>query len=251
MTTIPTPTPPTRPSDYSFDNVFKLWSKYEDVTMHFNDLILKLRFQALAGVAGLSAVAGLFGREISEGINLGSVPDNGLPPTTLPGFVWGKEVESVDIRRMSETLFAGGTNFTDWYYPSSGLSTTSGLPSLDSSALSVGRNRRDIENLTQAANIDIPVISFGGSNGLTPVPGSFVAFGQSLAVCAALSCDGTARVPDPNAPNPAFPTLGGVAGGFEAHINEGYAHVDVVAAEDTATNQVIAPLADFIERNLQ
>ena len=73
MTTIPTPTPPTRPSDYSFDNVFKLWSKYEDVTMHFNDLILKLRFQALAGVAGLSAVAGLFGREISEGIR-SSVP---------------------------------------------------------------------------------------------------------------------------------------------------------------------------------
>ena len=42
---------------------FELWKKYEDVTMHFNDLIIRLRFQALAGVAGISALVGVFGRQ--------------------------------------------------------------------------------------------------------------------------------------------------------------------------------------------
>jgi hypothetical protein len=34
----------------SFDDVFKLWSKYEDTAMHFNDLLIKLRIQVLGGV---------------------------------------------------------------------------------------------------------------------------------------------------------------------------------------------------------
>ncbi len=116
----------------------------------------------------------------------------------------------------------------------------------------MGRGRTDIENLTQAANIDIPVISFGGSNGLTTVPGEFVAFGQSIGTCTAASCDGfTPRVVDPNAPNSAFPSLGGVAGGYEARISEGFTHQDIVMAEDNADNNVIAPLLDFLERNMQ
>ena len=50
---------------------------------------------------------------------------------------------------------------------------------------------------------------------------------------------------------PAFPTFGGVAGGFEVHISEGFAHVDVLTAEDNADNNVIAPLADFLARNVR
>ena len=34
----------------NFDDVFKLWSKYEDTAMHFNDLLIKLRVQVLGGV---------------------------------------------------------------------------------------------------------------------------------------------------------------------------------------------------------
>jgi hypothetical protein len=34
-------------------------------------------------------------------------------------------------------------------------------------------------------------------------------------------------------------------------MSEGYSHVDVVAAEDDETNNVVAPLLQFIERNLQ
>jgi hypothetical protein len=152
---------------------------------------------------------------------------------------------------LSGGWIAEGTNFTDWYYPSAGLSTTAGI-NLDSTALSVGRNRRDIENLTQVGSIDIPVIAFGGTNGLTPLAGNYTAFGQSIGTCAAPSCDGsTARVVNPSVPNTAFPTLGSVNGGFEVHLSEGFAHLDIVTAQDGPASNVIAPLVAFIQRNLQ
>jgi pimeloyl-ACP methyl ester carboxylesterase len=197
-------------------------------------------------------------QDIRQGSLPASVlPHNGPPPTALSGsLVWGQEVESVRIDRLMYD-YEGPTNAYDWYYPASGLSVTNvSVPppggSLDTTALSVGRGRTDIENLTQAASIDIPVICFGGSNGLVPVPGLFTALGQSIGPCAAPSCDGiTPRVVDPSTPNPAFPTFGGVAGGFEAYINEGYAHRDSVAAEDDASNVTFEKLLAFIERNLE
>ena len=42
--------------------VYELWKEYEGITMHFNDLLIKLRTQALAGVAALSALVGIFAR---------------------------------------------------------------------------------------------------------------------------------------------------------------------------------------------
>ncbi len=42
--------------------VIELWNKYEDIAMHFNDLILKIRIQALAAVAAISTVVGFFNR---------------------------------------------------------------------------------------------------------------------------------------------------------------------------------------------
>jgi hypothetical protein len=122
--------------------------------------------------------------------------------------------------------------------------------SLDSTALSVDRGRRDIVNLTEAAGIDIPVICFGGTNGLTPVPGNYLSFASSIGPCTADSCDGaTPRIVDPMIPNAAFPTFGDVVGGFEVHMSEGFAHNDMMTAEDDAENNVIGPLSDFIERN--
>jgi pimeloyl-ACP methyl ester carboxylesterase len=178
------------------------------------------------------------------------LPNNGPAPTALPAVKWGVEVEVTRMDRLVDTFFAGGSNFTDWYYPSGGLSTTSGLPSLDSSALSVGRSRPDIDNVTEAANVDIPVICFGDSNGLAPVPGTFRAFAESIGTCVAPACDGvTDRVVDPLLPNPAFPTYGDVDGGFEVHIIEGTAHVDVGTGEDDPENPLVGPLLAFIERN--
>jgi pimeloyl-ACP methyl ester carboxylesterase len=181
-------------------------------------------------------------------------PDNGPQPTAADAGIWGVEREEIRMERLVLTLYAGETNFTDWYYPSSGLSVTQGLPSLDSSALSLdaplGRGRRDIDNVTQAAAIDVPVIAFGGSNGLASIPADFVPFASSIAPCAAPSCDGsTQRLVDPAVPSEAFPTFGDVEGGFEVYISEGYAHVDPLAAEDGPDNQVVQPLAEFLSRN--
>lgn len=39
--------------------LFAVWSKYEDIAMHFNDLVIRVRFQALAGVAALIAGIGI------------------------------------------------------------------------------------------------------------------------------------------------------------------------------------------------
>jgi hypothetical protein len=206
-------------------------------------------------------------------ISLSSRPNNGPQPTTLPAVRWGREVEVTRIDRHRLTFIAGGENASDWYYAGSGLSTlsvsgvcssgtcTAGKSgscsanadcsqsiSLDSSALSA--TRPDIANLTQAGNIDIPVISFGGSNGLTPVGASYLGFGQSIAACTRPSCNGTPRIVSATLPNPAFPTYGGIDGGYEVYISEGYAHVDVVTAEDTADNLIPERLADFLERNL-
>ena len=202
-------------------------------------------------------------------------PNNGPAPTALPATAWGQEVEVTRMDRHRNGFIADGENASDWYYAGSGLSTlsvtgvcTTGTCSvgkagscttnadcsqsvnLDSSAL-VAIGREDIANSTQAPNIDIPVISFGGSNGLAPVGASFLGFGQSLGTCTAASCDGsTPRVVSATLPNPAFPTYAGVAGGYEVYISEGYAHVDVVTAEDSADNQIPERIEDFIDRNL-
>lgn len=40
-----------------------LWAKYEDIAMHFNDLLMRLRSQSLAGIAAISTLVGIFTRE--------------------------------------------------------------------------------------------------------------------------------------------------------------------------------------------
>lgn len=39
-----------------------LWKEYETIAMHFNDLLIKLRTQALGAVAAISTLVGIFGR---------------------------------------------------------------------------------------------------------------------------------------------------------------------------------------------
>jgi len=126
------------------------------------------------------------------------------------------------------------------------------LGGIDSTELSVTRGRPDIENLTEAASIDVPVIAFGGTNGLTTTMAAFQAFAGSIATCTAPSCDGvTPRIVTPYSTFFGFTdtVYGDIAGGFEAHLSEGYAHVDVMAAEDDANNNVYDPLMAFILRN--
>ncbi len=182
-----------------------------------------------------------------------AVPNNG-PPTATLSKVWGQEKEVSNLNRFFPVFFSGDVDFGDWYFPASGLSTTGDLDppgafgGLDSSALSIGRARPDIENLTQAAAIDIPVIAFGGSNGLTPTTANYKAFATSIGTCTAPTCDGS--TPRLVTDDPITPTFGNVAGGFEAYISEGYAHIDVLTAEDDPShNNVLAPLLAFLTRN--
>ena len=46
--------------------IVDLWYKYEKIAMHFNELILKIRVQALAVVAAISAIVGLLSKTVSD-----------------------------------------------------------------------------------------------------------------------------------------------------------------------------------------
>lgn len=61
--------PPGATVDEGQDRVstFEVWKKYEDIASHFNDLIIRLRVQALGGVAVLATIASLIARESGLG----------------------------------------------------------------------------------------------------------------------------------------------------------------------------------------
>jgi hypothetical protein len=42
--------------------IYELWDKYEQIAMRFNDLLIRLRTQALAGVATLTTIIGIFAK---------------------------------------------------------------------------------------------------------------------------------------------------------------------------------------------
>jgi len=46
--------------------IFHLWKEYENIAMHFNDLIMRLRTQALGAVAALATIIGIFARAGAE-----------------------------------------------------------------------------------------------------------------------------------------------------------------------------------------
>lgn len=45
---------------------FQLWKEYEEVAMHFNDLIIRLRTQSLGAVAAFATVAGVVAKNDME-----------------------------------------------------------------------------------------------------------------------------------------------------------------------------------------
>ena len=61
------PSPPT-PSTIEFKDLQVLWAKCEDIAMHFNDLLMRLRSQALAGIAAISTLVGIFTKETTTTI---------------------------------------------------------------------------------------------------------------------------------------------------------------------------------------
>jgi len=140
-------------------------------------------------------------------IDNGPKPGPGEPPAQ-----WGLEREVTDIGVLIRSLFETG-NASEWYF-------VSGRPGLD---LAFGRDssalgRPDLLNITRNAEVDVPVLAIGGSNGLTPTEGSFADYLGSIA-----STDQTVV------------------------ILEGYSHLDVISADE---NEAVAPTAEFATRIL-
>ncbi len=42
--------------------IFKVWGKYENIAMHFNDLLIKLRTQAIGGVAAIATIVAVISK---------------------------------------------------------------------------------------------------------------------------------------------------------------------------------------------
>jgi pimeloyl-ACP methyl ester carboxylesterase len=141
-----------------------------------------------------------------------AILDNGpRPGPTDPPQVWGLEREVSDLDDLLRLLFTNG-NLSEWYFvgPRASLDFRFGRDSTslgDESLLAV----------TQNANVDVPVVCIGGSNGLTPTETSFANYLGSIATPAAAQ---------------------------RIEIIEGYAHFDILMASD---NEAVPVLVDWID----
>jgi pimeloyl-ACP methyl ester carboxylesterase len=148
--------------------------------------------------------------------------DNGQPsgPGEAPR-VNGVEREVTSIDTFARTQF-GKANGFEWYF-AAGRPTLDFSYGRDASALVAEALAADPAHegplvLTQNANVDVPVIAIGGSNGLTPEPKSFAGYLGSIATPEEWR---------------------------ETHVIEGYAHLDVINAEE---NEAVPLIADFLRR---
>lgn len=53
--------------------VFEVWKTYEEIAMHFNQLLIHLRTRALGGVAAIGAVVGLVGKQLNPSTEWGVI----------------------------------------------------------------------------------------------------------------------------------------------------------------------------------
>jgi hypothetical protein len=51
-----------KPLDVKVRTIHDLWAKCEDITTHFNDLLIRLRTQALEAIAALTTIIGVFAK---------------------------------------------------------------------------------------------------------------------------------------------------------------------------------------------
>ncbi len=150
-----------------------------------------------------------------------NIDDPGLPtcppndPAVSPGCaLQDGQLEVTDMAEFLKLQF-GSSNFVEWYF-------VDGRVDLD---FSYGRDSSSLGDesllaITQNANVDVPVLAIGGSNGLTPTPDSFADYLGSIAT---------------------------PAEDKEVVILDGYAHLDVGTATGNATVPVVA---DWVNRLL-
>ncbi len=121
-----------------------------------------------------------------------------------------REVTDIDVLLRSQFEHRAGL---EWYFGAGRIDIDLAFGN-DSSAL----GDESLLAVTQNAQVDVPVLAIGGSNGLTPEPGSFATYLDSIAT----------PLEDQ-----------------EVVILEGYAHLDVATARD---NEAVAVIADWIAR---
>jgi len=155
--------------------------------------------------------------DLSDGESGCAIIDNGPPsdpaqPSSVePPRLNGVEAEVSSLDDFFLTQF-GKANGFEWYFsssrPSLDFSYGNDSSALVAEHLLVDANDEGPLVVTQNANVDIPVICFGGSNGLTPEPKSFDRYLSSIATPPAQQ---------------------------EVHILEGHAHLDPLTARANPT----------------
>ena len=128
--------------------------------------------------------------DLSDGQSGCAILDNGPPsdpdqPASVDApRLNGVEAEVTDLDDFFLTQF-GKANGFEWYFsssrPSLDFSYGNDSSGLVAEHLLVDPNDEGPLVITQNANVDVPVICFGGSNGLTPEPKSFERYLSSIA----------------------------------------------------------------------
>jgi pimeloyl-ACP methyl ester carboxylesterase len=140
------------------------------------------------------------------------------PGPTDPPSRWGLEAQVSDLDDMIPALFQPG-NFIEWYF-GSGRTNLDFEFGRDSSAL----GDESLLAVTQNANVNVPVLCIGGSNGLAPTEASFSDYLNSIATPAADK---------------------------QIFIAEGYAHLDVIMAKNNAAvPQIVSWMSQLLQRKL-
>jgi hypothetical protein len=145
-----------------------------------------------------------------------AIRNNGpRPAPTDPARQWGEEREVSDLYDMLAVQYERG-DFIEQYF-------ASGRPNLD---FQFGRDSSSLGDesllaITQNANVNVPVLCLGGSNGLAPSEKSYATYLGSIAT---------------------------PASDQEIFISEGYAHLDVLTAK---RNAALPTLTSWVNRLLQ
>jgi len=139
-----------------------------------------------------------------------AIIDNGPKPPPGSTGQWGVEREVTPVAALLGTLYETG-NASEWYFGSGRVNLDLSF-GRDSSALGAP----ELLNVTQHAQVDVPILGIGGSNGLATTEASFAGYMGSTA-----SSD------------------------TEVVILEGYAHLDPLSAAD---NEAVPVIVDWINR---
>ncbi|HVN86705.1 MAG TPA: hypothetical protein VMW17_17875 [Candidatus Binatia bacterium] len=131
---------------------------------------------------------------------------------------WQPASQPTDLDNFAEGLFAGPSNFIEWYFPARLTLDVGITATLD--VRPTGDWRKDGYGLavTENARVDLPVFAVAGGDGLVIDAARFDPYRESIATTLR---NGMAR--------------SAVAAGFEAFTEPGYAHLDVLTATDSAS----------------